>query len=102
MEIIPIPADSYTLGFIGAGKMAESIAKGAVRSAVLSPSRIKTAIHSNPARRTAFESIGVTVLSSNDDVLLFIPSLLQLCCVFLLSFSHSFLFLFLFLFVGCS
>lgn len=68
METIPIPADSYTLGFIGAGKMAESIAKGAVRSAVLSPSRIKTAIHSNPARRTAFESIGVTVLSSNDDV----------------------------------
>nr|5BSE_A Chain A, Pyrroline-5-carboxylate reductase [Medicago truncatula]5BSE_B Chain B, Pyrroline-5-carboxylate reductase [Medicago truncatula]5BSE_C Chain C, Pyrroline-5-carboxylate reductase [Medicago truncatula]5BSE_D Chain D, Pyrroline-5-carboxylate reductase [Medicago truncatula]5BSE_E Chain E, Pyrroline-5-carboxylate reductase [Medicago truncatula]5BSE_F Chain F, Pyrroline-5-carboxylate reductase [Medicago truncatula]5BSE_G Chain G, Pyrroline-5-carboxylate reductase [Medicago truncatula]5BS len=68
MEIIPIPADSYTLGFIGAGKMAESIAKGAVRSGVLSPSRIKTAIHSNPARRTAFESIGITVLSSNDDV----------------------------------
>ncbi|XP_057437973.1 pyrroline-5-carboxylate reductase isoform X1 [Lotus japonicus] len=67
MEIVPIPADSYTLGFIGAGKMAESIAKGAVRSGVLPPSRIRTA-HSNPARRAAFEAIGVTVLASNDDV----------------------------------
>ncbi|WVZ06698.1 hypothetical protein V8G54_020044 [Vigna mungo] len=69
MEIASIPADSYTLGFIGAGKMAESIARGAVRSGVLPPSRIRTAVHSNPARRTAFESFGVTVLSSNDDVL---------------------------------
>ncbi|KAJ1404195.1 Pyrroline-5-carboxylate reductase [Sesbania bispinosa] len=67
MEIVPIPADSYTLGFIGAGKMAESIAKGAIRSGVLPPSRIRTA-HSNPARRAAFESLGVTLLSSNDDV----------------------------------
>ncbi|BAT85141.1 hypothetical protein LR48_Vigan03g209600 [Vigna angularis] len=68
MEIASIPADTYTLGFIGAGKMAESIARGAVRSGVLPPSRIRTAVHSNPARRTAFESFGVTVLSSNDDV----------------------------------
>ncbi|KAK7286696.1 hypothetical protein RJT34_21881 [Clitoria ternatea] len=68
MEILPIPANSYTLGFIGAGKMAESIASGAVRSGVLPPSRIRTAVHSNPARRTAFESFGVTVLSSNEDV----------------------------------
>ncbi|MCI01555.1 pyrroline-5-carboxylate reductase-like, partial [Trifolium medium] len=68
MEIIPIPTDSYTLGFVGAGKMAESIAKGAIRSGVLPPSRIRTAAHSNLSRRDAFESIGVTVLSSNEDV----------------------------------
>jgi pyrroline-5-carboxylate reductase len=68
MEIIPIPTDSYTLGFIGAGKMAESIAKGAIRSGVLPPSRIRTAAHSNLSRRDAFESVGVTVLSSNEDV----------------------------------
>ncbi|TKY62692.1 Pyrroline-5-carboxylate reductase [Spatholobus suberectus] len=68
MEIVPIPVDSYTLGFIGPGKMAESIARGAVRSGFLPPSRIRTAAHSNPARRAAFESFGVTVLSSNDDV----------------------------------
>ncbi|XP_027352079.1 pyrroline-5-carboxylate reductase [Abrus precatorius] len=67
MEIVPIPADSYTLGFIGAGKMAESIARGAVRSGVLPPSRIRTA-HSNPARRAAFESFGATLLPSNEDV----------------------------------
>ncbi|CAJ1914456.1 unnamed protein product [Sphenostylis stenocarpa] len=68
MEITTIPAETYTLGFIGAGKMAESIARGAVGSGVLPPSRIRTAAHSNPARRTAFESFGVTVLSSNEDV----------------------------------
>ncbi|KHN30374.1 Pyrroline-5-carboxylate reductase [Glycine soja] len=68
MEIVPIPAESYTLGFIGAGKMAESIARGAVRSGVLPPSRIRTAVHFNLARRGAFESFGVTVLPSNDDV----------------------------------
>lgn len=71
MEIASIPADTYTLGFIGAGKMAESIARGAVRSGVLPPSRIRTAVHSNLERRTAFESFGVNVLSSNDDVLPF-------------------------------
>ncbi|XP_054823705.1 pyrroline-5-carboxylate reductase [Prosopis cineraria] len=68
MEIIPIPVDKCNVGFIGAGKMAESIARGAVRSGVLPPSRIRTA-HSNPARRAAFESFGVNVLSRNQDVL---------------------------------
>ncbi|XP_061367575.1 pyrroline-5-carboxylate reductase [Gastrolobium bilobum] len=67
MEIVQIPGDTYTLGFIGAGKMAESIAGGAVRSGVLPPSRIRTS-HNNPARRAAFDSLGVTLLSSNDDV----------------------------------
>lgn len=70
MEIVPIPVDKYNVGFIGAGKMAESIARGAVQSGVLPPSRIRTA-HSNPARRAAFESIGVNVLSRNQDVLSF-------------------------------
>ncbi|KAI9082097.1 hypothetical protein K1719_036022 [Acacia pycnantha] len=68
MEIVPIPVDKCNVGFIGAGKMAESIARGVVQSGVLPPSRIRTA-HSNPARRTAFESIGVNVLSCNQDVI---------------------------------
>ncbi|KAK4281956.1 hypothetical protein QN277_013394 [Acacia crassicarpa] len=68
MEIVPIPVDKYNVGFIGAGKMAESIARGAVRSGILPPSRIRTA-HSNPARRAAFESIGVNVRSCNQDVI---------------------------------
>ncbi|PKI56612.1 hypothetical protein CRG98_022995 [Punica granatum] len=65
MEVAPIPADTYKLGFIGAGKMAESIARGAVQSGILPPSRICTAAHSNPARGPAFESFGVTVLPDN-------------------------------------
>ncbi|KAI9108214.1 hypothetical protein K1719_020697 [Acacia pycnantha] len=68
MEIVPIPVDKCNVGFIGAAKMAESIARGAIRSSVLPPSRIRTA-HSNPARRAAFDSIGVNVLSCNQEVI---------------------------------
>ncbi|KAL1351174.1 hypothetical protein HN51_015122 [Arachis hypogaea] len=68
MDIVPIPADTYKLGFIGAGKMAESIARGAVRSGVIPASRIFTASHSNSSRGDAFQSFGVSLLSSNDDV----------------------------------
>ncbi|XP_041024554.1 pyrroline-5-carboxylate reductase [Juglans microcarpa x Juglans regia] len=68
MELFPIPSETYKLGFIGAGKMAESIASGVVRSGVLPPSRIITS-HSNPVRRDAFESFGVTLLPRNEDVI---------------------------------
>ena len=71
MEAFPIPSDTYKLGFIGAGKMAENIARGVVQSGLMPPSRISTA-HSNPLRRDAFESFGVSVLSRIDDVS-FIP-----------------------------
>ncbi|XP_022966424.1 pyrroline-5-carboxylate reductase-like [Cucurbita maxima] len=68
MEILPISVDSYNLGFIGAGKMAESIAKGIVQSGLLPASRISTAVHSNPSRGIAFGSFGVRVLPKNDNV----------------------------------
>ncbi|CAI0560514.1 unnamed protein product [Linum tenue] len=67
MTTAPIQLDTYKLGFIGAGKMAESIARGIVQSGVLHPSRISTA-HSNPVRRSAFESFGVKVFSQNQQV----------------------------------
>ncbi|GMN60946.1 hypothetical protein TIFTF001_030023 [Ficus carica] len=67
MEAFPIPPGTYKLGFIGAGKMAESIARGVVRSGILPASRISTS-HSSPLRREAFESFGVRVLSKNEDV----------------------------------
>ncbi|XP_062166693.1 pyrroline-5-carboxylate reductase [Alnus glutinosa] len=67
MEMAPIPSETYKLGFIGAGKLAESISRGVVRSGVLPPSRIRTS-HSNADRRNAFQSFGVTVLPRNDDV----------------------------------
>lgn len=68
MEALPISIDAYRLGFIGAGKMAESIAKGIVQSGLLPASRISTSVHSNPSRRHAFESFGVQVLPKNDNV----------------------------------
>ncbi|CAH9079309.1 unnamed protein product [Cuscuta epithymum] len=64
---VPIPSGMYKLGFIGAGKLAESIARGVVKSGILPPSRIRTA-HCGSARRTAFESFGVTVYDHNKQV----------------------------------
>ncbi|KAF7148468.1 hypothetical protein RHSIM_Rhsim03G0034800 [Rhododendron simsii] len=64
---VPIPNDTYKLGFIGAGKMAESIARGVVKSGVLPASRIRTA-HLGSARRAAFESFGVKVFDRNVEV----------------------------------
>ncbi|XP_004303606.1 PREDICTED: pyrroline-5-carboxylate reductase [Fragaria vesca subsp. vesca] len=67
MEALPIPTETYKLGFIGAGKMAESIARGVVGSGILPANRITTS-HSSPSRRQAFESFGVHLLPRNDDV----------------------------------
>ncbi|XP_050228668.1 pyrroline-5-carboxylate reductase [Mercurialis annua] len=67
MELIPIPTETYKLGFIGAGKMAESIAKGVVQAAILPASRISTS-HSRPNRCSAFQSFGVKILPRNQDV----------------------------------
>ncbi|OMO58148.1 Pyrroline-5-carboxylate reductase [Corchorus capsularis] len=68
MEVTPIPIESYKVGFIGAGKMAESIARGVVQSGLLPPHRISTAIHSNPNRRTVFQSLGISTLPDNSSV----------------------------------
>lgn len=48
--------------------MAESIARGVVKSGILPASRIRTA-HTGSARRTAFESFGVTVFDNNTQVI---------------------------------
>lgn len=83
VSIVPIPTDSYSLGFIGAGKMAESIARGVVKSGILPASRIQTA-HTGKARRGAFESFGVKVFDENRQVLL------DHLCVFLVFFIYSY------------
>lgn len=67
-SVVPIPLETFKLGFIGAGKMAESIARGVVHSGVLPASRISTS-HSNPTRRAVFESLGVKLLHQNRDVI---------------------------------
>ncbi|GAA0171962.1 reductase [Lithospermum erythrorhizon] len=63
-NVVAIPSDTFKLGFIGAGKMAESIARGVVSSGILPPSRIQTA-HLRSDRRSAFESFGVQLLEQN-------------------------------------
>uniref|UniRef100_A0A0D6R8D3 Pyrroline-5-carboxylate reductase n=1 Tax=Araucaria cunninghamii TaxID=56994 RepID=A0A0D6R8D3_ARACU len=60
-------AESWRVGFIGAGKMAEAIARGLDKSGVLSSSRMRTA-HLRLPRRQAFSSFGVTVCDSNAKV----------------------------------
>ncbi|MCC6680989.1 MAG: pyrroline-5-carboxylate reductase [Phycisphaeraceae bacterium] len=57
----------HTLGFIGAGNMAEAIARGAIDKGVLPPEGM---IASDPsaARRELFKSLGVTVTQDNAEV----------------------------------
>ncbi|KAG6468130.1 hypothetical protein ZIOFF_072698 [Zingiber officinale] len=59
--------DIFKLGFIGAGNMAESIARGVAKSGVLPPPSIRTA-HRRPERRLVFESFGVRILETNSQV----------------------------------
>ena len=58
----------YTLGFLGAGNMAEAIAKAAIDSGVLAPSQM---IASDPseARRATFAAMGIAVTIDNKDVI---------------------------------
>ena len=73
----PIQMDTFKLGFIGAGKMAESIAKGVVHSGIMPASRICTAPRSS-GRCDAFESFGVKIFQSNRQV----SSLYYFCLIF--------------------
>jgi pyrroline-5-carboxylate reductase len=58
----------YTLGFVGAGNMAEAIARGAIDRGVLSADAM---IASDPsdARKALFESLGVKVVDRNAEVI---------------------------------
>lgn len=59
--------DGFNLGFIGAGKMAESIARGVCKSGALPASNMRTA-HRSPDRREAFSSIGAKTFHTNAEV----------------------------------
>ncbi|KAG6397302.1 hypothetical protein SASPL_143468 [Salvia splendens] len=68
-NVTPIPTESCKVGFIGAGKMAESIARGVVSSGVLPASQVQTA-HLG-ARRSVFESFGERQVVQDSDVVIF-------------------------------
>eukprot|EP00252_Welwitschia_mirabilis_P017994 TRINITY_DN40136_c0_g1_i1.p1 TRINITY_DN40136_c0_g1~~TRINITY_DN40136_c0_g1_i1.p1 ORF type:complete len:272 (-),score=64.74 TRINITY_DN40136_c0_g1_i1:319-1134(-) len=57
----------FVLGFIGAGKMSEAIAKGLHKSGVHPGSRMCTA-HSRSERRKVFESFDVSIMNTNSQV----------------------------------
>ncbi|XP_041996268.1 pyrroline-5-carboxylate reductase-like isoform X4 [Salvia splendens] len=65
-NITPISTESCKIGFIGAGKMAESIGRGVINSGVLPASNVRTA-HLG-LRRTVFESFGTKVFDQNSQV----------------------------------
>ncbi|RWV92536.1 hypothetical protein GW17_00045073 [Ensete ventricosum] len=60
--------DIFKLGFIGAGNMAESIARGVSKSGVLPASSIRTA-HLRSQRQQLFQSFGVSIVEDNAQVL---------------------------------
>ncbi|ONK63502.1 uncharacterized protein A4U43_C07F15880 [Asparagus officinalis] len=60
-------AEAFKLGFVGAGNMAESIARGVAKSGVLPPASIRTS-HRRSDRRDAFRSFGVEIVETNSQV----------------------------------
>lgn len=58
----------YTLGFIGAGNMAEAIASAAICTGVLSADRM-IAADPSASRRNTFSQMGVTVTASNQELI---------------------------------
>ncbi|KAK3162997.1 hypothetical protein QOZ80_1BG0096360 [Eleusine coracana subsp. coracana] len=72
VQPVPTPAaangDAFRLGFVGAGNLAESIARGVAASGVLPASAIRTAPHRRAERGAAFASIGAQLYDSNAQV----------------------------------
>ena len=58
----------YALGFLGAGNMAEAIARAAIDQRVLSPSQIMVA-DPQESRRQVFNSLGVASTDRNDQLI---------------------------------
>lgn len=67
VEVKPIDKEAFNLGFIGAGKLAASVAIGLVNQGIVPPSRIFTA-HRNPESRLDFTSVGIQVYQNNHQV----------------------------------
>jgi len=59
---------TYTLGFVGAGNMAEAIARGAIEKGVLSADAM-VASDPSDARKQVFEEMGIKVVDSNAEVI---------------------------------
>lgn len=59
---------SYTLGFLGAGNMAEAIARAAIDKAILTPSSI-IASDPSPDRRAIFQAMGIKATAENAAVI---------------------------------
>lgn len=55
----------YKLGFIGAGNMAEAVAKAAINQGLVTPDKI-IASDTNESRRALFAGMGITVTEDND------------------------------------
>ena len=58
----------YELGFLGAGNMAEAIAKAAIDKGVLAPSQM-IAADPSPARKDVFAKLGVAFTDSNAELI---------------------------------
>jgi pyrroline-5-carboxylate reductase len=61
-------ADGYEIGFIGAGNMAEAIARGALEGGVLAAGEMIASDPSAP-RKQVFEKMGIKVVDSNAEVI---------------------------------
>lgn len=62
-----MPAINKRVGFIGAGQMAEALARGFAARGVVATAAM-TATDPNPERKAVFQSFGVKVVDSNSEV----------------------------------
>lgn len=66
----------YDLGIIGAGNMAEAIARGVIRAALLRPDQIVAADVVPARRRLFFEQLGIRAVEANDEAAKYARTLL--------------------------
>ncbi|KAL5546496.1 hypothetical protein UlMin_006183 [Ulmus minor] len=70
MEVFPIPTDTYKLGFIGARKMTESIARAVVRSGILPASHIFNLLVEKFSSRSVVQGSDVVIFFVKPQVVL--------------------------------
>src|SRR5581483_2258198 len=62
------PMAGYELGILGAGNMAEAIARGVIRAGLLGPQRIIAADVSAPRRELFTKQLGISTVEDNRQV----------------------------------
>ena len=67
----PRMASNLKIGFLGAGKMATALARGFVKTGIVTPQQLAASDVIEPARAAFEKEVGAKIFASNDDVVKF-------------------------------